>query len=87
VPCERVFLSAKETDTAKQNWISPMLMEALQTLKFILKKKWLNFIKGWATPLAAMGRGSKSDLDLGTLFKGDSDATMDLILKDFCTYD
>jgi len=38
VPCERVFLLAKATDTAKQNRISPMLMEALQTLKFILKK-------------------------------------------------
>ena len=46
VPCERVFLSAKETDTAKRNQISPMLMEALQTLKFILKKEQLNFIKG-----------------------------------------
>jgi len=63
-----------------------MLIEALQTLKFILKKKRLNFIKGWAMPLVAMGRGLKSDLDLGTLFKGNSDATMDLILKDFCTY-
>jgi len=87
VPCERVFSSAKETDTAKQNRISPMLMEALQTLKFILKKKRLNFIKGWATPLAAMSGGLKSGLNLGSLFKGDSDATMDNILKDFCTYD
>jgi len=87
VPCERVFLLAKETDTTKQNQISPMLMEALQTLKFILKKKRLNFIKGWATPLAAMSEGSKSGLNLGSLFKGDSDAAMDNILKDFCTYD
>ncbi|KAH9012458.1 kinase-like domain-containing protein [Lactarius pseudohatsudake] len=30
VPCKHVFSSAKETDTAKQNWISPLLMEALQ---------------------------------------------------------
>ena len=64
-----------------------MLMEALQTLKFILKKERLNLIKGWAMPLAAMGGELKSGLDLGTLFKGDSDATMDQILKEFCTYD
>jgi len=38
VPCERVFSSAKETDTNKQNRMSTMLMEALQLLKFSLKK-------------------------------------------------
>src|SRR6267378_582375 len=48
VPCERVFLSAKETDTAKQNRMSPVLMEALQLLKFLLKKQRLDFISGWA---------------------------------------
>ncbi len=48
VPCECVFLSAKETDTAKRNCISPVLMEALQLLKFLLKKQHLNFISGWA---------------------------------------
>ena len=39
VPCERVFSSAKETDTAKRNRMSPVLMEALQLLKFMLKKQ------------------------------------------------
>jgi hypothetical protein len=38
VPCERVFSSSAETDTKKQNWISLLLMEVLQMLKFHLKK-------------------------------------------------
>ena len=38
VPCEWVFSSAKETDTLKHNQIHPMLIEALQMLKFLLKK-------------------------------------------------
>ena len=38
VPCERVFSSSTETDTKKRNRISPALMEALQVLKFSLKK-------------------------------------------------
>jgi hypothetical protein len=49
VPCERVFSSSAETDTKKRNRISPTLMEALQMLKFHLKKDRLNFTKGWAT--------------------------------------
>ncbi|KAH9179482.1 hypothetical protein EDB89DRAFT_2062548 [Lactarius sanguifluus] len=49
VPCECVFSSAKETDTARQNWISLVLMEALQLLKFALKKERLNFMDGWST--------------------------------------
>jgi hAT family C-terminal dimerisation region len=38
VPCERIFSSSAETDTKKQNRIRPELMEALQILKFALKK-------------------------------------------------
>jgi hypothetical protein len=88
VPCERVFSSAKETDTAKRNRMSPVLMEALQLLKFALKKQRLDFIHGWATPEVAMSGKSKPDCDLlGTFLKGDSDAVMDDILEEFCTYD
>ena len=43
VPCERVFSSSAETDTKKRNRIKPELMEALQILKFALKKERLNF--------------------------------------------
>ncbi len=49
VPCERVFSSSAETDTKKRNCINSMLMEALQTLKFHLKKECLNFMVGWMT--------------------------------------
>jgi hypothetical protein len=49
VPCERVFSSSAETDTKKRNRISPILMEALQMLKFHLKKERLDFTRGWIT--------------------------------------
>jgi len=44
VLCECVFSSSAETDTKKWNCISPALMEALQMLKFWLKKDHLHFM-------------------------------------------
>ena len=38
VPSKRVFSSSAETDTKKCNRINPVLMEALQMLKFALKR-------------------------------------------------
>jgi len=49
VPCERVFSSSSETCTKKRNRISPILVEALQMVKFSVKKERLNFTKGWAS--------------------------------------
>jgi hypothetical protein len=46
IPCECVFLFAKETNTLKHNCIHPVLIEVLQTLKFSLKKEWFNFTHG-----------------------------------------
>ena len=47
VPCERVFSSAKETMTPRRNRITAELMEALQLLKFSVKKgRSLNFTAG-----------------------------------------
>ena len=43
VPCERIFLSSAETDTKKWNRIKLELMEALQILKFSLKKACLDY--------------------------------------------
>jgi hypothetical protein len=43
VPCERVFSYSAETDTKKRNRIRPKLMEAIQVLKFTLKKSRLDF--------------------------------------------
>ena len=38
VPSKRVFSSSSETDTVRRNRIQPPLMEAIQILKFGLKK-------------------------------------------------
>jgi hypothetical protein len=46
VPCERVFSSSAETDTPRRNKMNPDFMEALQILKFALKKRRLNFTIG-----------------------------------------
>ena len=87
VPSEHVFSFAKETDTAKWNRMSPVLMEALQLLKFLLKKKCLNFMEGWVTSESAMCDTLIPDKDLlGYLLIEDPDnpdALMDAILKDF----
>ena len=83
VPCERVFSSAKDTDTAKRNRISPVLMEALQMLKFSIKKERLNFMKGWSTHEADMSEVSKETGDLRSLLVDGSDATLDTLLNSF----
>ena len=54
VPSERVFSSSAETDTKKRNRIHPVLMEALQMLKFALKQERLSFTDNWITPEAEM---------------------------------
>src|SRR5258708_22932675 len=83
VPCERVFLSAKETNTLKHNHIHPVLMEALQTLKFSLKKEQFNFIGGWQTVLSKMkgkgNAGTTKDL-LAHLLTRDRQATTNALL-------
>lgn len=43
VPCERVFSSSKETDTARRSNLSPIMMEMLQILKYILRNDRLTF--------------------------------------------
>lgn len=86
VPCERVFSSAKDTDTAKRNRISPDLMEALQMLKYSLKKERLNFMDGWVTSEAAMSAVSMPN-GLNSLFVDDPDSALDKLLNDFHNYD
>jgi hypothetical protein len=49
VPCERVFSSSAQTDTRCHNRIKPELMEALQMLKYALKKARLDFTGVWVT--------------------------------------
>ena len=47
VPAEHVFSSSAETDTWRQNHISPELMEQLQMLKYMLRKERLDFTGCW----------------------------------------
>ena len=54
VPCERVFLSSSETDTKKRNRIGPTLMEALQMLKYHLKKTRLDYCAHWTLSHASL---------------------------------
>ena len=58
-------------------------MEALQTLKFLLKKEQFNFTSGWQMVLSKMKRmgdtGTTKDL-LGHLLTGDHQATTDALL-------
>ena len=78
-----MFLSTKETDTLKRNHIHPVLMEALQTLKFSLKKERFNFTGGWQTALSEMkgkgNAGTTKDL-LAHLLTRDRQATTDALL-------
>ena len=65
VPCERLFSSGKETTTARRNRLTAELMEALQLLKFHLKKSRLTFTDGWVcneaelnnTPISGVPEG------------------------------
>jgi hAT family C-terminal dimerisation region len=69
VPSERVFSSSAETDTKKRNRISPLLMEALQMLKFYLKKKRLDFTESWVTTELQMTVDDPDDDLLGKLLR------------------
>lgn len=46
VPSERVFSSSGRTDTAARNRMAPVVMEALQFLKFRYRKRKLDFSSG-----------------------------------------
>lgn len=50
VPCEWAFSSSYETNTVRQNRISPILIEALQMLKFTVQNTSINFTSDILTP-------------------------------------
>ena len=80
VPCERVFSSSAEMDTKRRNRIHPVLMEALQMVKFSLKTDRLNFTEGLITLECDMvDNVSEVDL-LGALVGKDQAVGMDAII-------
>ena len=79
--CECVFSSSSETDTKRRNQISPLTMEALQMLKFHLKKRRLSFTQGWVISEKEMLDDTDgADLLVG-LLKEDFHADFDKIIK------
>jgi hypothetical protein len=67
-------------------------MEALQMLKFLLKKKCLNFTSSWKTPEAAMLGAivqvdSKLGIMLDSLLDGDVEKVRDELLSNDMKYD
>lgn len=82
VPSERIFSSSGETDTKKRNRIKPVLMEALQMLKFMIKKERLNFTADWITSEKAMlEMENVEDQDLlAQLFEGNKEDSIDKLI-------
>ncbi|TEB18379.1 hypothetical protein FA13DRAFT_1628437, partial [Coprinellus micaceus] len=56
---ERVFSSAKETDTLRRSNLAEVTMEVLQITKYLSKHATLDFSDGWVT--------SESDLEVVAL--------------------
>lgn len=86
VPCERVFSSSAETDTARRNRISPVLMEALQMLKYVLNhSSALDFTSDLLTEEAELVTDTNVDL-LANLMSATGDEmrenVMDMIVKE-----
>jgi len=90
VPCERVFLSSAETDTKKRNRLSPLMMEALQMLKFYLKKERLHFMRGWVTSekqITVNDAEEEEEDPLEALLQGDFQNNLDEIIHYIDQYD
>ena len=87
VPCEQIFLSSAETDTKKWNCISPLLIEALQMLKFHLKKDHLKFMQNWVTPEKHMAEDDPDEDLLCNLLQGDFQAELDWVIQSINSYE
>ncbi|KAH9912797.1 uncharacterized protein B0H18DRAFT_1126773 [Fomitopsis serialis] len=96
VPAERAFSSGAETDTKRRNRTSPILMEALQMSKFEIKRRVgngeedpIDFTTGWqsvGSDFQVLPR--LQDMPkLGDLLLGDSEHTMDALLRGLNTLD
>ncbi len=85
VPCKRVFSSSAEMDTKWRNRINLDLMEALQVLKFQLKKERLDFMAGWSTKKKQMVDDNLEEDLLETLLEGSSN-DWDSVMKKIDQY-
>jgi hypothetical protein len=81
VPCECIFSSSAETDTKKRNHNSPLLMEALQMVKFHLKQDRLNFTDAWVTSEKQMVEDAPDDDLLLKLLEGDFQDGLDRAMQ------
>jgi hypothetical protein len=77
IPCERVFSLSAETDTKQRNRIGPLLMKALQMVKFHLKKEHLNFTLAWIMTEEEMTDDVPEDDLLGSLLDDDFQDSLD----------
>ena len=80
VPCERVFLLSVEMDTKRRNHLSNLTMEALQMIKFHVKKGRLSFTAGWITSEKDMIDDIPDNELTMSFLKGDQDA-MDKVMQ------
>jgi hypothetical protein len=86
VSSERVFSSSAETDTMRRNHISPVLMEALQMVKFHLKKQRLSFTSSWMTPEKDMTIDSPDEDLLGALKSAKGQDAVNVIQEQIIQY-
>ena len=87
VPCERVFSSSAETDTKKRNRISPLLMEALQMLKYRFKKDRLNFMEHWLLSEKDLTEDDPEEDILPKLLDDDYQDAMDQAMRSIADYE
>ena len=81
VPCEHIFSSSAKTDAKRRNRIGPLMMEALQMLKFHLKKLHLNFTETWVMPENQMTNDEPDVNLLVNLLKGEYWNNWDKIIQ------
>jgi len=62
-------------------------MEALQMLKFYLKKEHLNFTKGWMTVEKEMLEDEPDEDPLQKLLQGDFQNNLDMLMQSIDIYD
>ena len=87
VPCERVFSSSAKTDTKKRNRISPLLMEALQMLKYRFKKDRLNFMEHWLLSEKDLTEDDPEEDILPKLLDDDYQDAMDQAMRSIADYE